>query len=92
MLRGIEGGRSHHRLHPHALEQRALGLREIEGPTAHQQGVELAKQRAEVERRIAAQIAPERARELADYTLENDGSLEELRAKATELFHKLKDV
>jgi dephospho-CoA kinase len=48
--------------------------------------------RAEVERRIAAQIAPERARELADYTLENDGSLEELRAKATELFHKLKDV
>jgi dephospho-CoA kinase len=48
--------------------------------------------RADVERRIAAQIAPERARELADYTLENDGTLEELRAKATELYHKLKDA
>jgi dephospho-CoA kinase len=48
--------------------------------------------RDEVERRIAAQIAPERARDIADYTLENDGTLEELRAKATELYHKLKDV
>jgi dephospho-CoA kinase len=45
--------------------------------------------RDEVERRIAAQITPERARELADYTLENAGTLGELRTKATELFPKL---
>lgn len=45
--------------------------------------------RGEVERRIAAQIAPDRARQLADYTLENAGTLEELRAKATELYQKL---
>ena len=48
--------------------------------------------RDDVERRIAAQIAPERARELADYTLENDGTLEELRAKATQLYSILKNA
>ena len=52
MLRGVEGGRNHDRLHLHALEEWALGLREIEGPTAHQERVELAEQRIEVERRI----------------------------------------
>jgi hypothetical protein len=52
MLRGIEGGRNYDRLHLHALEQRALGLRKIEGSAAHQERIELAEQRAEVERRI----------------------------------------
>ncbi len=45
--------------------------------------------REDVERRIAAQIAPERAREMADFTLENDGTLEQLRANASALYDRL---
>ncbi len=49
-------------------------------------------ERAEVERRMAAQIAPERARELADFVLENDGTLAELRARANALYPLLLEV
>jgi dephospho-CoA kinase len=43
----------------------------------------------EVERRIAAQISLERARKLADFTIENDGSLEELRRRAGAVYERL---
>jgi dephospho-CoA kinase len=46
-------------------------------------------ERAEIERRMRAQIDPERARELADFTLSNDGTLEELRLAAREIFDDL---
>jgi dephospho-CoA kinase len=45
--------------------------------------------RAEVERRMDAQIDPERARMLADYTIENNGSLADLRDRATSCYRKL---
>ncbi len=45
-------------------------------------------ERAEIERRMAAQIAVDRARELADFVIENDGTLEELAARAREVFAK----
>jgi dephospho-CoA kinase len=45
-----------------------------------------AAERAAVERRMAAQIAPELARARADYVVENDGDLGDLRA-ASERLH-----
>ncbi len=45
--------------------------------------------RAEVERRIAAQIAPERARELADFTIDNDGTLEQLQLRTNAVYEQL---
>ena len=44
---------------------------------------------AEIERRMRAQIDPDRARELADYTLLNDGTLEDLQLAAREVFDDL---
>ena len=41
---------------------------------------------AEIERRMRAQIDPDRARELADYTLLNDGTLEDLQVATREVF------
>ena len=46
---------------------------------------------AEVERRMAAQIDPQRALELADYTIDNDGSLAALADAATEVFEDLRE-
>lgn len=43
----------------------------------------------DVERRMAAQIDPERARELADYTIENDGTIEALGAAVGEVYADL---
>jgi dephospho-CoA kinase len=45
--------------------------------------------RHEVERRIAAQISPGRARALTDFTIENDGTLEELRRRAGDVYERL---
>ncbi|MFZ1123746.1 MAG: dephospho-CoA kinase [Candidatus Baltobacteraceae bacterium] len=45
--------------------------------------------RAEVERRARAQIEPARARELADYLIENDGTLAELRERAAAVYRAL---
>lgn len=45
--------------------------------------------RAQVEARLPAQIEPERARELADIVIENDGTIEELRERATSIYHEL---
>ena len=45
----------------------------------------------EIERRMRAQIDPERARELADYTLANDGTLDELRLAAREIYDDLRE-
>lgn len=45
----------------------------------------------EIERRMRAQIDPERARELADYTLLNDGTLRELQLAAREIFDDLRE-
>lgn len=45
--------------------------------------------RAEVERRMDAQIDPEAARRLATHTIENNGSLEDLRARATLCYQSL---
>lgn len=44
----------------------------------------------EIERRMRAQIDPERARELADYTLLNDGTLRELHLATREVFDDLR--
>jgi dephospho-CoA kinase len=44
---------------------------------------------AEIERRMSAQIDPERARELADYTIDNDGTVGALRAAVREVFEDL---
>jgi dephospho-CoA kinase len=44
----------------------------------------------EVERRMNAQIDPERARELADYTIENDGTIAALGESAAGVFDDLK--
>lgn len=46
---------------------------------------------SEIERRMRAQIDPERARELADYTLPNDGTLLELRLAAREIYDDLRE-
>jgi len=43
----------------------------------------------DVKRRMAAQIDPERARELADYTIENDGTIEALGRAVREVFDDL---
>ncbi len=45
--------------------------------------------RAEIERRIAAQIDPAAARALADEVIENDGTLEDLRVRAAECYGRL---
>ncbi len=45
--------------------------------------------RAEVERRMDAQIDPERARILADHTIENNGTLADLHDRATACYRKL---
>jgi dephospho-CoA kinase len=42
--------------------------------------------RDEIERRMAAQLDPDRVRELATYTIENDGTLKELHAKVAALY------
>jgi len=47
--------------------------------------------RDKIERRIAAQIDPARARELADYVIENDGSLEHLRSRTEAVYRKLSE-
>jgi len=44
----------------------------------------------EVERRMSAQIDPERARELADYTIDNDGTIAALAESAAGVFDDLK--
>ncbi len=46
---------------------------------------------AEIERRMAAQIDPQRALELADYTIDNDGTLEALADAAEEVFADLRE-
>ena len=43
----------------------------------------------DVRRRMAAQIDPERARELADYTIENDGTIDALGDAVREVFDDL---
>ncbi|MBD5634837.1 MAG: dephospho-CoA kinase, partial [Candidatus Eremiobacteraeota bacterium] len=43
----------------------------------------------DVERRMAAQIDPDRARELADYTIENDGTMSALGEAVREVFADL---
>ena len=43
----------------------------------------------DVARRMAAQIDPERARELADYTIDNDGTIDALDAAVREVFEDL---
>lgn len=48
-------------------------------------------QAADVERRMAAQIDPGRAAELADYVIDNDGSLEALREAAGDVFVDLRE-
>jgi dephospho-CoA kinase len=45
--------------------------------------------RAEVERRMDAQIDPDQARSLATHTIENNGTLEDLRARATLCYQAL---
>lgn len=45
--------------------------------------------RAEVERRMDAQIDPELARTLAGYTIENNGTLEDLRERASICYREL---
>ena len=45
--------------------------------------------RDKVERRIAAQIDPNVARELADYVIENDGSFDRLDAQVRAVYGKL---
>jgi dephospho-CoA kinase len=45
--------------------------------------------REEIERRMDAQIDPEAARSLAGYTIENDGTLEELRERAASCYRGL---
>ncbi len=45
--------------------------------------------RDEVERRIAAQIDPADARSLADYVIENDGTLDGLRERTERVYRSL---
>jgi dephospho-CoA kinase len=44
---------------------------------------------AHVRARMGAQIAPERARARADYTIENDGDLDDLRTRARVVYDRL---
>ena len=46
--------------------------------------------RDKIERRIAAQMDPAEARKLADYVIENDGSLEHLRERTKAVYHALR--
>jgi dephospho-CoA kinase len=46
--------------------------------------------RAEVERRMAAQIAPDEARRLATFTIENDGDLAALQARIERVYESLR--
>jgi dephospho-CoA kinase len=48
--------------------------------------------RAEIERRMAAQIDPGEARRRADFTIDNDGTLEELRARSERIYRALSAV
>ena len=48
-----------------------------------------ATERTAVERRMAAQIAPEQARARADYAIENDGDLIDLRAASERVYDAL---
>ena len=48
--------------------------------------------REEIERRMAAQIDPAQARERTDFTIENDGTLEELRARTERIYRALAGV
>jgi dephospho-CoA kinase len=45
--------------------------------------------REEIERRMAAQIDPEEARRRADYTIVNEGTLDELRADGERVYREL---
>ena len=45
--------------------------------------------RDKIERRIAAQMDPEKARGLADYVIENDGSLDHLRERTEAVYRSL---
>jgi dephospho-CoA kinase len=45
--------------------------------------------RDKIERRIAAQMDPAEARKIADYVIENDGSLEHLRERTKAVYHAL---
>jgi dephospho-CoA kinase len=45
----------------------------------------------DVERRMSAQIDPDRARELADYTLENDGTIADLADATAEVYADLSE-
>jgi dephospho-CoA kinase len=47
--------------------------------------------REDVERRMAAQIDPDRARELADYVIDNEGSIAALRAAVAEVVADLEE-
>jgi dephospho-CoA kinase len=42
-----------------------------------------------IEQRMAAQLAPERAVELADFAIANDGSLEQLRLRSRDVYDRL---
>jgi len=46
--------------------------------------------RDKIERRIAAQMDPAQARQLADYVIENDGSLEHLRERTEAVYRSLR--
>jgi dephospho-CoA kinase len=48
--------------------------------------------RDEVERRMRAQIDPQRARALADYVIENDGTPAELRERAAAVYRELETL
>lgn len=45
--------------------------------------------RDKIERRIAAQMDPEKARKLADYVIENDGSIDHLRERTEAVYRTL---
>jgi dephospho-CoA kinase len=49
-----------------------------------------AAEREAVERRMAAQIDPAIARDRADYVIENDGDLEELRERSARVYEALR--
>ncbi len=49
-------------------------------------------ERSEIERRARAQIDPARARELADYIIENDGTLAALHERAADVYRELETL
>lgn len=51
--------------------------------------VELETARREVTRRMAAQLPDEEKAKVADYVIENSGSLDQTRTKVTEVYEKL---